>query len=195
MRPVLDWETVGLAVSPKLWGAGVGDESVGQLRRLRLAARRLGLAIRTERPSYASGSRAYRVIDRATGQAIRADVQDLSGVQTLLWWMVRSRRRALSSPFVVNELPEELCPGCGTCRVGFFRWCLSCRLDYDASPEPAPARAPRVSAREPMTARLAGLAADVRHGYRFAPVRPLAGAAILALLTATIVTLVLTALR
>ena len=46
-----------------------------------------------------------------------------------------------------------------------------------------------------MTARLAGLAADVGHGYRFAPVRPLAGAAFLALLTATIVTLVLTALR
>ena len=173
----------------------MGDESVGQLRRLRLDARRLGLAIRTERPSQASGSRAYRVIDRATGQAIRADVQDLSGVQTLLWWMVRSRRRALSSPFVVNELPEALCRACGTSRVGFFRWCLSCRLDYDASPEPPPAGAPRVPAREPLTARLAGLAADVRHGYRFAPVRPLAGAAFLALLTATIVTLVLTALR
>jgi len=68
-----------------------------------------------------------------------------------------------------------LCPRCGTPRIGYFRWCRNCRLDFDAleagtapaetrlvsappvsAPPPAPAagQAPAVSAQPPAPAAI-----------------------------------------
>jgi len=196
----------------------VEDGSVDQMRRLRSEARKSGLAIRTQRATRTRVSRAYDVIDRETGSVLCADIRTLVDVKTELWWIVRRRKQALSSPHPVNEAPEELCPACGTPRIAFFRLCSSCGLDYEPTRAPAPEFAPRlrsigaggVSSRSVTEAhlrqrevspwgsikgQLVAFAYDVGHGYRFGPLRQLAGGAILGLLVGGALTIALGGLR
>ncbi len=187
------------------------DEQPVQIRHLRTQAGKLGLAIKTKRASRSTGSRAYNVVDRNTGQVIGADLPDLVDVQTQLWWIVRDRAQHRSRPGFVNEVPEERCPTCGTPRVAFYRLCLSCGLDYEANrtatrivqPKP-PWRGPhgglarqstpqadqvehQARAREPMTSRLAALTYDVAD--RLPSWRQLAGGAIIGLVAGATVAL------
>ena len=39
-------------------------------------------------------------------------------------------------------MPDELCPMCGTRRIGSFRYCRTCRFDFDAPMSQAPGQAP-----------------------------------------------------
>ena len=189
-------------------------ESVDDMRRLRVQARRLGLAIRAERASRGSDQRTYRVIDSESGQVIGAGLHGTFDVREQLWWIIRERRGARSTPGAVTDPPTESCPACGTPRVGFFRLCLSCGLDYEAAREPTSTAGPkplpkerlaaippattevtpvldRLPVREPLIAKLGRLAHDVRVGDRLGFLRPLAGAALVGLLAGGIVALAL----
>jgi hypothetical protein len=119
----------------------VGDDPIRQMIRIRSRARKQGLAIRTRRASRASGVRAFSVIDRETGQLICSDLRDLDELKNRLWWIIRERRLKSGHPNEINEVPRELCPKCGTPRVGSFRFCRSCGLDFDATDDPTSATA------------------------------------------------------
>ena len=113
------------------------DTSVDQMRHLRSQARKLGLKIQTRRATGSEPVR-YRVVDPATNAPIGADLLGLDDVQTRLWWIVREREReGAGEPPVVEE--TERCPVCGTPRMGFFRLCMTCGLDYEAQVKPAAA--------------------------------------------------------
>jgi len=100
------------------------------MRHLRSQARKLGLKIQTRRATESEPVR-YRVVDPATNIPIGAELLGLDDVQARLWWIVRERERAAAGdPPVVEE--TERCPVCGTPRMGFFRLCLTCGLDYEA---------------------------------------------------------------
>jgi len=193
----------------------VGPESVHDINRLRAQARKLGVAIRTQRAPGVSGSRAYRLVDRETGHVFRADLSDLTDVQRQLWWILRKRRRSLASPLSLDDMPAEQCPACGRPRVAFFRLCLSCGLDYEASREPTLHMAAKPTWKgpngrlvgdpkpvkhllrgqpnhhKPMLSWLPQVAHDVRNGDRFVSLIPLAGGAVVALVAGAIVALVL----
>ncbi len=111
----------------------MGVESKVELSRLRRQASQLGIAIRTQPGSGAPGVRDYSLVDRDTGRVIYADIRGLVEVQERLWWIIRDRKRAPSLPAGVTQTSEELCPSCGARRIGQFRWCLGCGLDYEAS--------------------------------------------------------------
>ena len=107
------------------------------MRHLRSQARKLGLKIQTRRATGSEPVR-YRVVDPATNAPIGADLLGLDDVQTRLWWIVREREReGAGEPPVVEE--TERCPVCGTPRMGFFRLCMTCGLDYEAQVKPAAA--------------------------------------------------------
>ena len=58
---------------------------------------------------------------------------------------------------------EWTCPACGTKRVGAFRFCRTCRLDYDALPAPGaaqPAIAPQLTPATSGAAWLIAVGAD-----------------------------------
>ena len=113
------------------------DTSVDQMRHLRSQARKLGLKIQTRRATGSEPVR-YRVVDPATNAPIGADLLGLDDVQTRLWWIVREREReGAGEPPVVEE--TERCPVCGTPRMGFFRLCMTCGLDYEAQVKPSAA--------------------------------------------------------
>ena len=107
------------------------------MRHLRSQARKLGLKIQTRRATGSEPVR-YRVVDPATNAPIGADLLGLDDVQTRLWWIVREREReGAGEPPVVEE--TERCPVCGTPRMGFFRLCMTCGLDYEAQVKPSAA--------------------------------------------------------
>lgn len=192
-------------------------ESKTEIDRLRSQARRLDLTIRTQRGSRANGSRAYDLIDRTTGTVVHADVHGLADLQSQLWWIARDRLRAVAGQPPVDDLPQQLCPSCGTPRVAFFRSCLKCGLDYEASHEPgrevssappdtvsargtgglppAPSRIQYPTpTREPLLARLAWFRYAVAYRY-FDSARELAVGAILGLLVGAIVAVALGGIR
>ncbi len=108
------------------------DTSVDQMRHLRSQARKLGLKIQTRRAVGSEPVR-YRVLDPATNAPIGADLLGLDDVQARLWWIVRDRERereGAGEPPAAEEV--EHCPVCGTPRMGFFRLCMTCGLDYEA---------------------------------------------------------------
>jgi hypothetical protein len=159
------------------------------------------------------------VIDRETGQVIDTDIQPVN-LRARLWSIARDRRRARENPDVVFELPEELCPSCGSQRLSFFRYCRTCGLDFEATVKPAPVRAPAVSwppevsrlpargasnaspslppprslksVRESRISRLAGRVYDIGAAFRFASPFEIAGWAILGLLIGLVITIVAT---
>jgi len=111
----------------------MGVESKVELNRLRRQASQLGIAIRTQPGSGTSDQRDYSLVDRETDRVIYADIRGLVAVQDRLWWIIRDRKRAQSVPAGTIQTSEELCPSCGARRIGQFRWCLGCGLDYEAS--------------------------------------------------------------
>ncbi len=193
------------------------SDSDSEMNHLREQARRLGLTIRTRRASRASGTRSYSFVERETGQVVGTDMQDLSDVQMRLWWIVRERRMVLAHP--LNDVPAERCPTCTTVRVAFFRWCLSCGLDYEATRDPKPPMArrpqwngprgrlfdqpppePRVilrpmEARRSITSPLAGLAYEIEDSFRFGLLGQLVGGAVVALIVGAMVVLLVQATR
>ena len=118
-----------------VWKAPLDDESAQDLRQVRARAQKLGIAIRKQRPSRRAAGPLYRLLDRHSGELIRADLL-LVDVPTELFWIVRERRRALEQPVV--PAPGGVCPSCSTPRIGFFRYCKSCGLDYEAERVAAP---------------------------------------------------------
>src|SRR5207249_903292 len=69
---------------------------------------------------------------------------------------------------------SRLCPRCGTPRIGYFRWCRNCRLDFDAlEAGTAPAETRLVSA-PPVSAPPPAPAADQVPAVRAAPPAPAA---------------------
>lgn len=117
----------------RLWA--VDDDPIQQLNDLRPRARRMGIAIRKQRPTRASDPPLYRLLNRESGDLIRRDLA-LVDVPTELFWIIRDQRRALNDPSA--ELPEDDCPSCRSRRVGFFRFCTTCGFDYEAERIPAP---------------------------------------------------------
>jgi hypothetical protein len=122
----------------------VGGESNSDLKRLRTQARKLDIMIRAQRASGPSQPRAYRLIDRATGMEIQANV-GLDELSTQLWWITRDRHRAENGAVRTRS---EACPSCGTARIGSFRWCTSCGHDYEASLKSSPDQRAWVDARD-----------------------------------------------
>ena len=111
------------------------DDSTQQLKYLRPRARKIGIAIRKQRVTRKSPEPLYRLLDRQSAAVIRGDVP-LIDISTELFWIIRERRRALERPGA--ELIHEVCPSCATPRVGFFRYCKTCGLDYEAGQAPVP---------------------------------------------------------
>lgn len=196
-------------------GASVESDSNNEMNHLRSQARRLGLSIRTRRASRASGVRTFALVDRETGHVIETNLEDLSDVQTHLGWIVRQRRMALP----LDDVPAEPCPACGTLRVAFFRWCLSCGLDYEANREPTlhMPRRPRWSGpggrlfgrplpepraildrtpgRPSIVSRVVTRAYEVNDRFAFGLTRQLAGGAVVALVVGAMVVLLVQATR
>lgn len=185
----------------------MGGESRGELNRLRSQARRMGIRIRTQPADGPSNSRAYSLIDRETGTVIYADVQGLADLQTRLWRIVRDRRFASANQLPANGATNELCPSCGSPRIGLFRWCRSCGLDYEANAHPQSDRAqdyrphsaepvvlpppPHLTQLLPPRERFAALRILVGKAYPFRSIRELGIGAILGLLVGVIVSIVL----
>ena len=191
----------------------VENNSTAPTPHLRSKARKLGFTIRQQRGSRAAGSPLFSVIDRETGQVIDTDILPVD-LRARLWSIVRDRRRARENPGVVFELPEELCPSCGSQRLSFFRFCRTCGLDFEATIKPPPVRAPEVSwlpergasdaspssplprpltsVRESRFSRLAGRIYDIGSAFRFASPFEIAGWAILGLLIGLVITIVAT---
>jgi hypothetical protein len=109
----------------------VGDRTAGEIERLRAQARRLGVSIRTKRASEPSTTRAYSLIERASGRVIGADLVGVDEVRERLWWIVRERREGLIDPAVAPDAHGQPCPSCGTPRLAFFRWCRNCGKDLE----------------------------------------------------------------
>ncbi len=192
----------------------MGGESNGEIRRLRSQGQRLGIAIRMQRSSPASQSRAYSLIDRDTGKVIYADVA-LDDVQTRLWWIMRDRRRVTIAPVQAAQTPPERCSSCGTLRIAAFRWCTSCGFDYEASIKPSPypstwATGPAAAdvllptearrkpvdlprGRAPLRTRLVEFGYWAWRDLRSAPLREIGIGAVLALLVGVIVSIVASA--
>ena len=122
----------------------MGGESNSDMKRLRSQARKLDITIRAQRTSSPSQPRAYRLIDRATGTEIQANV-GLDELSTQLWWITRDRHRAERGPVPTQS---EACPSCGTARIGSFRWCTSCGHDYEASLKSSPGQSAWVDAHD-----------------------------------------------
>jgi hypothetical protein len=184
----------------------VGGESNSDMKRLRSQARRLDITIRAQPASSASQPRAYSLIDRATGMVIQANI-GLDDLSTRLWWITRDRRRAETGPF---QALSEQCPSCGASRIGAFRYCISCGLDYEASLKSPPDQGwwmPRLDANDPFLPgqgrrnpiprpaaagrrrRLAESGFAAWHAVRSVPWRELAIAATIGLLIGVMVTM------
>ncbi len=200
-------------------GVHVGSDSGGELHNVRSQARRLGLSIRTQRASRGSDVRTFAIVDRETGTVVDAGLQDLSDIQARLWWIVHRRRTALSGLPPTGDVPEELCPSCGTRRASFFRWCLSCGRDYEAGREPTLHMAPRprwngrtgrlyerrlpeprlvldkTPGRRSIVSRLAARAYEVNDGYPLGLVRQIVGGAVVAMVVAAMVVLLVLATK
>jgi len=110
----------------------VGGDSDRRIQSLRSQARSLGITIRLQRASRRSSPRAYRLIDRATGTVIYANVP-LDEVHARLRLVMLERQRRQTNRLRAAKAPTEHCPLCGTLRIGYFRWCTSCGLDYEAT--------------------------------------------------------------
>jgi len=113
----------------------VDDDPTQQLKYLRPRARKIGIAIRKQRSSRNSTESLYRLLDSDSAAVIRRDVP-LIDISTELFWIIRERRRALERP--AAKPIDEVCPSCATPRIGFFRYCKTCGLDYEAGPTPVP---------------------------------------------------------
>ncbi len=140
------------------------EGSKRELDRLRQRARRQGVAIRTQKASSAGAPSTYSLVDRETGAVLHSGIGDLAGIEALLSGaLVVAPTGALADPPsdipidassdlptpasgdppadapsvapVIWRAPDEICPSCGTPRVGHFRWCRSCGLDYEAYKE------------------------------------------------------------
>ena len=177
-------------------------DPIGQLVRIRSRARKHGLGIRTRRASRALGARAFSVIDHETGRLICSDVRDLDELTNRLWWIIRQRQSDRRYASEIEEVPREVCPRCDTPRVGHFKFCRSCGLDFEVTGDPTSAMGPVSSwlaqaggtqrqalAREALRLRVAKLIRDEEHGYRH-PLWQLAGV-LIALLAGVMVAVVL----
>lgn len=153
----------------------MGNDPSGEISHLRSRARKHGLAIRTRRGSRAAGAPVYSLIDRETGRLICSDLRDLYELRGRLWWTIRERRLGAGR---FNQVPRDLCPECGTARVGFFRFCRSCGWDFRATGGATVGTIPDLSAppgaplegqaghRELMTARVAAFVdRDLAHHF------------------------------
>jgi hypothetical protein len=123
------------------------------MQRIRAAARTYGMSIRTGRVARGSDTRTYSVIDTATGQTLRSNVPTLDELSVQVWWIIRQRRRS-DQPGESGAAAREACPRCGTLRVGSFRYCRACGMDF----EPARPTEPDLTVSTP--APSAGEAAD-----------------------------------
>jgi hypothetical protein len=90
------------------------------------------MSIRTGRAARGSDVRTYNVIDTATGQTLRSNVPTLDELSVQVWWIIRQRRRS-DQPGESAASAREACPRCGTLRVGSFRYCRACGMDFEAS--------------------------------------------------------------
>ena len=102
------------------------------MKRIRAAARTYGLTIRTGRATRGSAERVYRVLDAATGETLGSKVPDLDKLAVQLWWIIKQRREPERARGAA-EVVREACPNCGTVRVGSFRFCRSCGMDFEPS--------------------------------------------------------------
>jgi hypothetical protein len=102
------------------------------MQRIRAAARTYGMSIRTGRAARGSDVRTYSVVDTATGQTLRSNVPNLDELSVQVWWIIRQRRRS-DQPGESAATAREACPRCGTLRVGSFRYCRACGMDFEAS--------------------------------------------------------------
>lgn len=111
----------------------------------------MGVSIRTQRGTRAAGERAYSVVDREGGRVLVSDVVGLAALERRLWMIARDRRRPTA------DVPTERCPGCGTPRVAFFRWCQTCGRDFEAGhlavPLVDPGRRAKIATARTMPAR------------------------------------------
>jgi predicted RNA-binding Zn-ribbon protein involved in translation (DUF1610 family) len=69
------------------------------------------------------------LLDRDTGDLIRGHIA-LADLSAELMWIDRERGLDVTSP--VQKVVAQSCPSCGTQRIGFFRFCRTCGLDYEA---------------------------------------------------------------
>jgi len=113
----------------------VGDRTAGEIERLRAQARRLGVSIRTKRASGSAPTRAYNLVEQASGRVLGADLLGVDEVRERLWWIVRERREGLIDPAVAPDAHGAPCPSCGSPRLAFFRWCRHCGLDLETAHE------------------------------------------------------------
>lgn len=179
----------------------MGGEPEADIKVLRSQARRVGITIRTQRPRGGSKARAYSLIDRDSGMVIYSDIQALADLQTRLWWIVRDRRFALAGGRPVTATTTESCPSCGTSRVGQFRWCRSCGLDYESTIHQPSANVferadvgmfpppPRLTLLPPPRGRFGALRDAVSPSYHFSSWRELGIAAVVGLLVGFLVTI------
>ena len=100
------------------------------MKRIRAAARTYGLTIRTGRAARGSTERVYSVLDAATGETLGTNLPDLDKLAVQLWWIIRQRREPERAPATAAPA-REACPNCGTLRVGSFRFCRSCGMDFE----------------------------------------------------------------
>src|SRR6266850_8376645 len=110
----------------------VTEDPARQMKRIRSGARKYGLTIKTGRVARGSDHRAYSVLDAATGETLCSNVPDLDELRVQLWWVIRQRRRG-DQTGDSGEVAREECPKCGTLRVGSFRFCRSCGMDFEPS--------------------------------------------------------------
>ena len=110
----------------------VTEDPARQMKRIRSGARKYGLTIKTGRLARGSDQRAYSVVDAATGETLSSNVPDLDELRVQLWWVIRQRRRS-DQTGESGEAAREECPKCGTVRVGSFRFCRSCGMDFEPS--------------------------------------------------------------
>ena len=100
------------------------------MQRIRAAARAYGMSIRTSRAARGSDVRTYNVLDIATGQTLRSNVPNLDELSVQVWRIIRQRRRS-DQPAESAVAAREACPRCGTLRVGSFRYCRACGMDFE----------------------------------------------------------------
>jgi len=101
-----------------------------RLTLLRRQARQAGLAINSRSDPRAAGARRYTLVDGATKAVVAGGIRDLDTLATELWWRIRERadhRQDLAQ----EDRSVESCAGCGTPRVGAFRYCRSCGRDFE----------------------------------------------------------------
>ena len=109
-----------------------------------------------------SSRRAYSLIDRRTGRVIHQDVDGLVDLETRLARIVWERQLAKADGPPATDARRS-CPSCGASRIGSFRYCKSCGLDFEPTLHTEPRRAAfRLQEREPNVTAAAKPAADVR---------------------------------